>query len=331
MDEDLLDYTSPADEETDTDQVPPPVQQPIQAPPVPPTVTAAAPIGAQPVVAPSAPGAPAMIPVVTSRLDPTTGQRVSQVQYFDAKAQQQNRERQAIDDQWRTMRDKFGALPIDQAENAVAVALRFQGQRQYQRDLQSGMNPGEALARSAPLIFGRPNQGTLGQAGTFIHATNPRFIDVGGVLYRQNNDGTVTRMSDEKPVAPKFTVAGGAIFRQNQDGTVTQVSEPKPAIPKLNQLDVMDYRDLRKEIDQDRKDLDALPVSERGDAARRLRAKIQRLDEMKRSLLSPGASPTAPRTGRVRVRAPNGKTGSIPANQLEAAQRAGYSLVDGNR
>lgn len=84
-------------------------------------------------------------------------------------------------------REQNAQMPIAQAEQAVASAMRFQGIRQYQQDLASGMTAAEALAKSAPLLFGGPKQGNLGQAAAFIKATRPpsvQYRDIGGVLYK---------------------------------------------------------------------------------------------------------------------------------------------------
>jgi len=47
----------------------------------------------------------------------------------------------------------YRELPVDQAEKAVEAAIRYQGQRGYQRDLASGKSSAEAFARWAPMIF----------------------------------------------------------------------------------------------------------------------------------------------------------------------------------
>jgi hypothetical protein len=44
---------------------------------------------------------------------------------------------------------------------------------------------------------------------------------------------------------------------------------------------------------------------------------------------APGApaAPAAPTGQKIRVRAPNGKTGTVPAEKLEAAKAAGYTVI----
>ena len=106
---------------------------------------------------------------------------------------------------WRRLQYATADQPIAQTEAAVAAALRFQAQRQYQQDLAAGTAPAEALAKVAPLLFGGPKQGNLGQAASFIRATQrpqPKFTDVGGVLYRHNPDGSVTAVTGAKVPPP---------------------------------------------------------------------------------------------------------------------------------
>jgi len=79
---------------------------------------------------------------------------------------------------WRRLQYATADQPIAQTEQAVAAALRFQAQRQYQQDLAAGTAPAEALAKVAPLLFGGPKQGNLGQAASFIRATTPKPVPV---------------------------------------------------------------------------------------------------------------------------------------------------------
>ena len=47
----------------------------------------------------------------------------------------------------------FSQLPVDEASKAVEAASRYLGQRGYQKDLQSGINPAQAFAKWAPMMF----------------------------------------------------------------------------------------------------------------------------------------------------------------------------------
>lgn len=48
----------------------------------------------------------------------------------------------------------YSHLPVEQAGQAVTAALKYQGMRGYQQDLQSGMDASRALSKWAPLLFG---------------------------------------------------------------------------------------------------------------------------------------------------------------------------------
>lgn len=208
---------------------------------------------------------------------------------------------------WRRLAQQTQDLPLAQTEQAVSAALRYQGQRQYQQDLASGMSPGEALARSAPMIFGGPKQGSLGQAASMVRATakpQPKFTDVGGVLYRHNLDGTVTAVTGPKAPTP----------------------------PRANQFDLAEHNSILTQIREVQKEAanDEIGSPEQQQHASQLRVLQGQLDAIRRR--AGQGAPTAPprtgtSTGRVRVRRPDGKIGSIPASQKDAALAQGYSLI----
>lgn len=160
-------------------------------------------------------------------------------------------------------REKNANMPIAQAEESVAAALRFQAVRQYQQDIAAGKSPAEALARSAPLMFYGPKN-TLGTAAAFMRASgNQRPIDIGGVGYKQGPDGSLI------PVTP----------------------------PKADAYDVAEYRSVLGQIAATQKELDDLPI---GDAAAgEKRAKLQFLREQLKAIRKrstpPQPLPVAPR------------------------------------
>lgn len=111
-------------------------------------------------------------------------------------------------------REQNANMPLAQAEESVSAALRFQGIRQYQQDLAAGKTPAEALARSAPLMFSGPKNANLGQAASFIRQTRPtvqRPINIGGVGYRMNADGSLTPLT--APKQPGVANLGPTIIR----------------------------------------------------------------------------------------------------------------------
>jgi hypothetical protein len=76
----------------------------------------------------------------------------------------------------RMMQEAYSTLPIAEAERAVGAAIRFQGLRQYQADLKSGMAADQALARNAPMMFWQAS-GSMGSTmiSTMKGMTQPRM------------------------------------------------------------------------------------------------------------------------------------------------------------
>lgn len=220
---------------------------------------------------------------------------------------------------WRNLQSRTAGLPIAQTEAAVAAAMRFQGQRQYQRDLEAGIAPGEALARSAPLMFFAPRQSNLGQAASFIRAATPtrKFHDVGGVLYREEPDGTVKAVTG--PAAPKFHTAGGVLYREGEGGAL-QAATPAPT-SKTDPYDLAEYRHLLSEESKAQQELDKLELTD--PEAEPLRQRVRFLQGQMQNMRKRTSTGTSIR--RVRVRSPEGKTGTLPESQLQQALAAGYT------
>ncbi len=259
------------------------------------------------------------VPFQISRRDPVTGQ-VTSVSGYGARATPPDPNAAF----WNRLRERTANLPLAQTEAAVSAAIRFQGQRQYQQDLASGMDPAKALARSAPLMFSTPRpSGSLGQAAQLIRATSSparRFHDVGGVLYRENADGTVTRVTG--PAAPRYHTAGGVLYRETPTGLQAMTAPTT----KTDPYEMAEYRNVLSEISAAQKALDKMAVDD--PEAQPLRDRIRFLTAEKQRLRrpTPTRTPTVT-TGRVRVRRPDGKTGSIPANRLQEALDAGWTQI----
>lgn len=224
---------------------------------------------------------------------------------------------------WRNLQSKTANLPMAQTEEAVAAAMRFQGIRQYQRDLAAGIPQAEAFARAAPMMFNAPKQSTLGQAANFLDVLKPaqKYHDVGGVLYREKPDGSVEAVTG--PAAPKFHSAGGVMYREGAGGSLTAVTQPKPEAP--SRFDTEEYSSLLRQIADEEKAMRDMPMgTRRADAARR----VMSLQKQADAIRTRSQAPTTRSTGkRIRVRHPDGKFGSIPESQLEAAKAKGYTLV----
>lgn len=206
----------------------------------------------------------------------------------------------------------YAADPTAQTEQAVAAALKFQAQRMYQQDLASGTAPAEALAKVAPLLFGGPKQGNLGQAASFIKATQrpaTKFTDVGGVLYRHNPDGTVTAVTGPKapkaqtldPIEKAFLAADVAKLKQLEESD--QFSAPTAQGADLRRQ----AHDLRNKITiQYRRPAapPAVPPAETPAPPAPLAP----------AATTTGVTPPPPSTTkRVKVIGPGGKRGTVPA------------------
>lgn len=243
--------TSQQEEEQGQQQAPiVPPQQPLAGPTPPPTAFPQQ---------PTMPAGSPQVPFTIGRRDPVTGQMTT-VTGFGQRATPPDQNAQF----WNRLRQRTANLPLAQTEAAVSAAMRFQGIRQYQRDLQSGMAQNEALARAAPLIFNAPRQSSLGQAAQFMRASRApaaRVRDVGGVLYREN-----------------------------PQGGWEPITQAKPATPKVNPFDNEEYRSILTEMRQINKDLgDEQPTSKRAqDLVARKRMLAGSLQEIRRR----GQSPT---------------------------------------
>lgn len=163
---------------------------------------------------------------------------------------------------WRQLQRATADLPINQAEQAVTTALKFQGIRGYQKDLANGEDANKALAKWAPIMFTQPHAASLGQAASMVRATATppsKLVDVGGVLYRSNPDGTVTALTP-----------------------------PKVTAPKTNPFDLQEHRALLGQIAALQKELDLDPS---GPAADETRQKLQYLTQQAQAVRTRSSAP----------------------------------------
>lgn len=232
----------------------------IQAPPV---VAAPAPVIA-------APGGPA--PIVAPAITPLSPQDAA------------NRA------MWRRMKYATADLPIDQAEQAVTTALKFQGLRGYQKDIADGKPANEALARWAPIMFSQPKAGTLSGAASMIRAgqgPQNKIMDIGGVGYRYDD----------------------------KTGTMTALTPPKAVAAPKDPTLLADYNSIRRQMDAVTKELEADPA---GPGAPFLRQKLLNLQSVAEAtrvqMNSPRPGVAAPSGAEARVTAP------LPATPAAAPQ-----------
>lgn len=152
-------------------------------------------------------------------------------------------------------------LPLDQAQQAVTASIKFQGSRGYQNDLQAGMNPAQALAKWAPMLFyDRPQSmsGAVRQAINPMAPTSftPANAQTGAPAYLQTGKGTVhivpptAQGSAAQPAVQEF---GGQKFLAvpGKGGAVHY--QPLRAPPKegaLSQIERDDLSFAEREIDK---------------------------------------------------------------------------------
>lgn len=183
---------------------------------------------------------------------------------------------------WRRLQYAVANQPIDKAEQAVATALKFQAVRGYQRDLQDGKSPTEALTRWAPLMFTQPKTANLGQAASLVRAARP-------------------------PLPARPVNAGGVLYRTNPDGSVTPLTQPRVTAPKANPFDLQAHRQIMADMSATQKLLDADP---QGEGADDLRAKLQYLSQQAQEIRNKVAAPPA---------APNAAAPAVAAAPAEQA------------
>lgn len=162
-------------------------------------------------------------------------------------------------------RQKTVGMPTEQANQAVAAALKFQGMRGYQNDLQAGKSPSEALAKWAPIILSGPKESTMSGYASMIKATSQE---------------------------PTLRNASGVLYRIGPDGKAIAITPPRPVPTSVNRFDLQTHANLLKQIEELQKDLDAEPQGPEADAKR---DKLGYLRTEADSLRNRGATPvTAP-------------------------------------
>lgn len=205
---------------------------------------------------------------------------------------------------WRRLQYATADAPFKEAEAAVNAALKFQSTRGYQQDIAAGVPAAEALAKWAPTMFGGPKAGSMSGAASLIRATRPpadKVMDIGGQAMRYDP-------------ATK---------------TMVPLTQPKVVAPKTDPFALQQHASLLGEIRRTESELDK-EVDLQSDNAKALQEKLRYLrneaQKVREASRSGGATPGA-KVGRVRVKSPDGKIGSIPASQLEAALAAGYTKM----
>lgn len=149
----------------------------------------------------------------------------------------------------------MSAFPLDQAQQAVNTAIRFQAQRGYQQDVQNGKPAAEALMKWAPMLSNGPRGTELGQAASFIRATAPTVpkpVNVGGVLYNIAPGGqSVTETPGQRRVIkpPAGLAADLADARKTLDGYVKEIEKVEASDDKTLKKQLPTLRQRRTDLE----------------------------------------------------------------------------------
>ena len=174
-------------------------------------------------------------------------------------------EQQASAAFWRKMNYELQGQPLAEAEQALSAALKFQAIRGYQKDLENGKSPGEALSRWAPMMFTAPKSSNLGNAASMVRAT--------------------------RAPAPMVRTAGGQIFQIPPGGGAATALTPAPVRPpRTDPFALAEFELKLKQIEKLQADLDVEPAGKgRQDI-------LKRIDVAQReaAALRPSPAATAP-------------------------------------
>jgi hypothetical protein len=188
--------------------------------------------------------------------------------------------------------------------------MQFEAQQGYLRDVAT-MGQGEAFKKWAPLLFG------------------------------QGNRGSAWGMTPAQRAANAIATQRVAIAQQESNRRQQALTAPSN---KLSQTGLIDYRNNAARMAQIQKELDVLETKgenllpeERAKRDNLAKEYLSRMPEGVKADQKPTATGTTPirpnvakpkaSTARIRVRNPQGKIGSIPADQLDDALAAGWKRM----
>jgi len=201
------------------------------------------------------------------------------------------------------VREQVAGQPIEQQQQAVQAAVKFQAQRGYQQDLAGGMSASQAMAKWGPMLFAPGSPGAM----SAMKMQQPQIRNIGGKLVRIMPNGTAQPINVPGQVAPpakwepQDTIdykAASERYNKKADMLV------KPGL-------TTDTTELRRQMNLDRWEMQRISGKYGQGAA-------------PGGVQPPGG---ASKSGRVKVKDSKGKTGSIPADQVDAAKAAGYTIV----
>lgn len=202
-------------------------------------------------------------------------------------------------------------VPMGQAIQAFESQRRFQAQKGYQADLAAGMSAADAMAKWGPLLFAGPKgAGAMPRAATPSAAPNTyRDPRTGDRYYQKGNAWDLIRPPARVPT-PMDTI-----------------TERQPAVPGSAGQPAVPARPASRFF--------GIPVPFTGTAgspgvpavaaspARTITRHVPAGSE------APGPAPVKKPAseGRVRMRNPSGRVGTLPADQVEDAEAAGWTRI----
>jgi hypothetical protein len=159
---------------------------------------------------------------------------------------------------WRQMQAQTQDMPLDQAEQAVTAALKFQAMRGYQKDLEDGKSAGESLAKWAPMLFPKSS---MGNAAQMIRASQPRppaLRTAGGRIF-QVDGGQATPLTPAPTREPKADQFALAAFRQ-------KLTEIKRLEDDLDIAEQKDKPELQNRIARAKREAEGIRTGDSGQA-----------------------------------------------------------------
>lgn len=245
------------------------------------------------------------------------------------------------------MLSKLPMKGIADAQAATNMGIKFTALRQYQAMINAGVPEATAFRRLAPMLLGS-GVNVNSAFGASIRSSIPK--DINGVGYQMQPDGSYKAVTPAKVVPPHVVSLprGGVATVDPSSGKMNMIRQPEAAqVPATEGQKEMARADAKTLIDQlgklETASADIEPTKGGGwfggpvrpnpayfeakKAQADLRRRIATIDPKAAVQLQEQAQEAPAPSARVRVKAKDGKVGTIPANQLDEALKAGYTKL----
>ncbi len=256
------------------------------------------------------------------------------------------KEVQAAKTEQQTARDQ--ALAEQKFSLAASVAAqKHEAMQQYQAAIAGGMDPNDAILKFGPAMSAntgaaaalRARAQEQKQPKTWSQITMP-----GGIETLQSSTGDLRfpprpAAAPREPALPK--VPAGAKFIPKTDDAPAHIELPPRDSTMTENQKMIRLSQINKGLQelQEKATFDISPESvadpkwskmtlSKWKIAKKLAADLDKeKQDMEASILGTGKASKTGKGGRVRVKSPDGKVGSIPADQLDDALAHGYTQV----